>query len=208
MESGKIYLSLGAIMKEITPIDKSQLNKAQNFNYRGIDDVMNELHGLMAKHGVIPIPRELEHIQDSYEVEKYENNRVVKKLQFRSRIHMQYQFVSTEDGSSVEADGWGEAADSGDKGYNKCKSIAFKYILTQMFVIPTKELEDPDSETPDQVSAKEDPDLELTLQLVKEAKSTEELQKVWNDNAGYKKNKIFYKAVQDKNRELSENTGA
>ena len=208
MESGKIYQSLGAIMNEVTPIKKGQLNKAQNFNFRGIDDFMNELHGLMAKNSVIIIPKEIEHMQDTYEVEKYENGKTTKKLQFRSRVHMAFSFVSCEDGSSVEADGWGEAADSGDKGYNKCKSIALKYVLMQMFLIPTIEIADSDGETLEPVSAKNDPNLELTLQLVKETKSLEELQQVWKDNAGYKSNKAFYKAVQERNHQLSENTGA
>lgn len=204
MESGKIYQSLGAVMKAIAPIDKNRKNEQQNFMFRGIEDFMNTIHSLLAENDIIILPSEKEHIQETFTTAKG-------GVQFRSRIHVFFKFVSTQDGSFVEADGWGEAADTFDKGYNKCKSIALKYALSQMFLVPTKEIADPDKETPDSVVSKEnetDQDLELALQLVKEAKNTEELQKVWNDNSGYKKNKAFFKAVQDKNRELSKDTGA
>ncbi len=37
--------------------------------------------------------------------------------------------------------------DSGDKGCNKCMSIAHKYALLQCFMIPTEDLADPDAES-------------------------------------------------------------
>jgi hypothetical protein len=197
-----IYAKLGQVMKAIKAIDKKQKNQQQGFMFRGIDDFMNELHDLLAEAGIIIIPSEKEHIQEQYTTKNG-------TAQFRTRLHMSFTFASTDDGSSVTADGWGEAADSGDKGYNKCKSIALKYVLMQMFLVPTKDLADPEANTPEPVVVKaEDPDLELVLQLVKEAKSVEALTKVWNDNAGMKSNKAFYAAVQAKNRELSANLGA
>lgn len=197
-----IYAKLGRVMQSIKAIGKNQTNEQQHFKFRGIDDFMNELHDLLADAGIIIIPSEKEHIQEQYTTKNG-------TAQFRTRLHMSFTFASTEDGSSVTADGWGEAADSGDKGYNKCKSIALKYVLMQMFLVPTKDLADLDANAPEPVVVKaEDPDLELVLQLVKEAKSVEALTKVWNDNAGMKSNKAFYAAVQAKNRELSANMGA
>jgi hypothetical protein len=197
-----IFAKLGQVMKSIKAIGKNQKNEQQKFMFRGIDDFMNELHDLLADAGIIIIPSEKEHIQEQCSTKSG-------TVQFRTRLHMSFTFASTEDGSSVTADGWGEAADSGDKGYNKCKSIALKYVLMQMFLVPTKDLADPDANVPEPVVVKaEDPDLELVLQLVKEAKSVEALTKVWNDNAGMKSNKAFYAAVQAKNRELSANLGA
>lgn len=197
-----IYAKLGQVMKAIKAIGKNQRNEKLEFNFRGIDDFMNELHDLLADAGIIIIPSEKEHIQEQYTTKNG-------TAQFRTRLHMSFTFASTEDGSSVTADGWGEAADTGDKGYNKCKSIALKYVLMQMFLVPTKDLAAPDANAPEPVVVKaEDPDLELVLQLVKEAKSVEALTKVWNDNAGMKSNKAFYAAVQAKNRELSANMGA
>lgn len=149
-----IYQKVGAVMKEVTAIDKTRENKQQGFMFRGIEDFMNELHTLFAKHGIFILPRELEHIQDTFETVKTYNGQTEKKLQFRTRVHLEFEFVSADDGSSVKADGWGEAADNGDKGYNKCKSCALKYVLMQIFLVPTKDIVDPDAETPDAVSSK------------------------------------------------------
>lgn len=147
MDDKKIYQALGNIMSEVGSIQKGQKNAQQGFMFRGIDDFMNTLHGLFAKYGVIIVPTETEHIQEQV---RY-NSGGYDKIQFRSRLHMNFMFISCEDGSMVVADGWGEAADNGDKGYNKCKSIALKYVLMQMFLVPTADIADPDKETPEEI---------------------------------------------------------
>lgn len=136
-------------MSEVGAVGKDQVNTQQNFKFRGIDDMLNSLHGLFAKNGVIVLPNETEHIQEPYQ---YLDSRGNQKIQFRSRIHFTFNFVSTVDGSFVTADGWGEAADNGDKGYNKCKSIALKYVLMTLFLVPTADIADPDKETPDEIA--------------------------------------------------------
>ena len=194
--NGLIFKKLGEVMSKIGAIDKGQRNVQQGFMFRGIDDFMNALHGLMAEAGIIILPSEVEHVQETFQTAKG-------GTQFRTRLHLQFTFVSTEDGSSVTADGWGEAADNGDKGYNKCKSIALKYVLMQMFLVPTKDIADLDRETADDVVAQQiDTDLELALQCVKEAKSVAELQEVWNNNNGYQSDKRFYNAVMNRKNEL------
>lgn len=149
MEDKKIYQALGRIMADVGSIQKGQKNAQQGFMFRGIDDFMNSLHGLFAKYGVVIVPTETEHIQEQV---RY-NSGGYEKIQFRSRVHMTFMFISCEDGSMVVADGWGEAADNGDKGYNKCKSIALKYVLMQMFLVPTADIADPDKDTPDEITS-------------------------------------------------------
>lgn len=179
--SNLIYTKLAAIMNDVTAIDKKQKNQAQGFLFRGIDDFMNALHTEFAKQGVIIIPKELDHVQDSFESASG-------KIQFRSRVHMEYTFIC-EDGSFITADGWGEAADNGDKGYNKCKSVALKYILMQMFLVPTKDIADPDKETPEDVTkaknSDDDENISLAKQLIKEAKTAQDLTKIWSDFSAY-----------------------
>ena len=199
MEENKnlIYKKLGEVMSKIDAIDKGQKNVQQGFMFRGIDDFMNALHGLMADAGIIILPSEVEHVQENYTTKNG-------GTQFRTRLHLRFTFVSTEDGSSVTADGWGEAADNGDKGYNKCKSIALKYVLMQMFLVPTKDIADPDRETPEEISGRNeiDANLELALQCVREARTTAELQEVWTNNAGYQSDKTFYNAVINRKNQL------
>jgi len=192
-----IYAKLGRVMQSIKAIGKNQTNVQQNFKFRGIDDFMNELHDHLAETGIIIIPSETEHLQEQFTTQKG-------GVQFRTRLHIKFTFVSTDDGSSITADGWGEAADSGDKGYNKCKSIALKYVLMQMFLVPTKDLTDPDSETPDPVQPQNiSADLELALQLVKEANNVTDLEQVWREHTGFQSDKVFYNAVMNRKKQLS-----
>jgi len=63
------------------------------------------------------------------------------RVMHRTLIHMEFTFMSTQDGSVVTADGWGEGQDMADKGPYKAKSFALKSVLSQMFLIPTADLE-------------------------------------------------------------------
>jgi len=139
MEKQLIYESLCAINKQIGVIGKNQKNQAQGFKFRGIDDVMNELHSLFAEHQIIIIPVVKDRIRD----ERVNKNGTVL---FYTHLTVDFSLVAI-DGSSVTATAIGEAMDSGDKGTNKAMSIALKYVLLQMFLIPTEEPKDPDEQT-------------------------------------------------------------
>ena len=56
MEGKAIFEALAAIMQGIDAISKNKTNQQQGFKYRGIDDVYNELHPLLKKHGVVSAP--------------------------------------------------------------------------------------------------------------------------------------------------------
>jgi hypothetical protein len=71
-----------------------------------------------------------------------------------SVIKVRYTFYTT-DGSSVESVVVGEAMDSGDKSMNKAMSAAFKYACFQTFCIPTEEMIDSESESPEPAPKKE-----------------------------------------------------
>ena len=51
-----IHQAMAAILAEIPSIGKDNRNKDQGFQYRGIDDVYNALHPLLAKHKVFMAP--------------------------------------------------------------------------------------------------------------------------------------------------------
>ena len=134
-----IYESLAAINKEIKAITKDQKNTQQGFKFRGIDDVMNQLHDLFAKHEVIILPEVLERTR-----EERTNQRGT--VIFTTHLTISYCFLAI-DGTKVCAIAVGESMDSGDKGCNKAMSVALKMVLLEMFLIPTQEMKDPDSET-------------------------------------------------------------
>lgn len=136
MEEKKIYSALAEINRKVGALTKSRKNQQQGFMFRGIDDVINELHAHFAEFGVLVIP----------EVETYE---VVERITARGgamfvvRAMMKFNLAAT-DGSFITIRNVGEAMDSGDKAMNKAMSIALKYALLQLFLIPTEEKKDPD----------------------------------------------------------------
>jgi hypothetical protein len=138
--SGKlIYGAMIAVMREITAISKSRKNQTQNYNFRGIDDVYNELHDIMAEKGVFCLPTILE---DHSEERTGKSGGV---LIYRI-LKMKFTFIA-EDGSEVECVTIGEGMDSGDKASNKAMSVAQKYALMQTFLIPTEDAKDPENDS-------------------------------------------------------------
>jgi len=141
MEKQQIHQALTAINKEVEAIKKDQTNTQQGFKYRGIDQVMNDLHSLFAKHEVLITSDVL----NSFREERTNKNGTCLIWTI-----IDYKFTFTaNDGSTISSTARGEAMDSGDKGSNKCISVALKYVLFNMFLIPTEEMKDPDAESHD-----------------------------------------------------------
>lgn len=139
MNTGLIYQQIPKIMADIDAIGKDRRNSTQNFNFRGIDDVYNELHSKLAKHGVFTVPEVLE--QTRQEKPSKSGGMLVYSI-----LKIKFTFFAS-DGSSVAATMIGEGMDSGDKASNKAQAIAHKYAFLQVFSIPTEDEKDPDSES-------------------------------------------------------------
>lgn len=136
-----IYTAIAEMVGEIGAISKDKRNtQGTGYNYRGIDDVMNALNPLLAKHKVFIVPEALEKSREE------RASRSGGNLIFTS-ITMRYTFYAV-DGSSVSAVVIGEGMDSGDKSTNKAMAVAMKYAMFQVFCIPTEEMTDPDADTP------------------------------------------------------------
>ena len=140
MNESLIYQRIPAIMEDIDAIKKGRSNSQQNYKFRGIDDVYNELHNLLAKHKVFTMPEVLE--ERSEERSSRSGGALIYRI-----LKMRYSFF-TEDGSCVQAVVIGEGMDSGDKASNKAMAVAHKYALLQVFTIPTEESKDPENESP------------------------------------------------------------
>jgi hypothetical protein len=145
-EPAKIFQQIAAVMRDIEAVGKDQKNTVQNFKFRGIDQIYNELHPIMAKHKIFTVPTILSR--------DYKELTTAKGTVMHSRVlTIQYRFYA-EDGSYVDAVADGEAMDSGDKSTSKCMAIAHKYALLQTFCIPTEDnkeegSKDPDAHTPE-----------------------------------------------------------
>jgi hypothetical protein len=141
MESPKIYRAVIDAMGQISAVSKSRTNGTQGFAYRGIDDVMNELHGILAKSRIFIVPTVLAE-------ERTTGTTSRGGTMFYTRLKIKFTFYA-DDGSNVESVVIGEAMDTGDKASNKALSIGLKYALLQVFCIPTEDDKDPDAVSQD-----------------------------------------------------------
>ena len=170
-EVKNIHQAMACVMSDIEAISKDKTQKGYNkdagFNYRGIDDVYNTLHPILAKHGIFTAPEAIEQTR----TERVNKNGTVL---FYTTIQMRYVFWC-KDGSSVSCVVFGEAMDSGDKSTAKAMSIAHKYALLQTFSIPTAELIDQEIDVYDNIQ----PELTGYEENIKKASTMDELAETW-----------------------------
>lgn len=136
MAEPSIFARMASVLADVGAIEKTRKNQAQGFQFRGIDDAMNELHGTFAKHSIFLTHELLEHSMTERETRNGGKS-------FHHIAKVRFTFWAP-DGSSVAAVGIGEAADTGDKGAGKAMAYALKVCLLQTFLIPTEEEKDPD----------------------------------------------------------------
>lgn len=134
-----IYKTISEVMQKINAIAKGRKNQQQGFNFRGIDDVMNELHPVMAECGLFVVPTVLEE-------NRTQGTTRNGATMFYTRLKIEFTFYA-QDGSNIKSIVIGEAMDSGDKASNKALSIGLKYAMLQVFCIPTEDDKDPDAAT-------------------------------------------------------------
>lgn len=135
-----IYKKIIEVMADINAIGKDRRNSQQGFQFRGIDDVMNELHSSLAKCGVFVLPNVLDETRTTGKTSRGGD-------MFYTRLKINFGFYA-EDGSHVDAVVIGEAMDTADKASNKALSIGLKYAMLQVFCIPTEDEKDPDACSP------------------------------------------------------------
>jgi hypothetical protein len=134
----QIYGLMSKIMFEIGSIKKAKTNTHFNYKFRGIDDVMNALHPHLATNGVFFVPKVVSHQVSDRGGKNH------------TALVMSYTFFAP-DGSSIEAEMPAEGLDQGgDKATNKALSAALKYLLLQVFCIPTEDMEESDFDGPQQ----------------------------------------------------------
>lgn len=140
----KVYACIAAVSAELAHagISKSRKNAQQGYSFRGIDEVFNALAPLLAKHGLVILPRILTR-------ECVERTAKSGSAQFYVTVAAEFDFVAAEDGSTHTVRTFGEAQDSADKATNKAMSAAYKYAAFQAFCIPTEGDNDADATTPE-----------------------------------------------------------
>jgi hypothetical protein len=138
---GDIHKRIVAIMRELPAILKDRKNTQQGYNFRGIDDVYNMVHPIMAKHGVFMT---CEILTDASGERPSKSGGVL----ITRSLRLKYCFVA-DDGSCIATEVIGEGMDSGDKAANKALSVGQKYAILQAFMIPTDDAKDPEVDNPE-----------------------------------------------------------
>jgi hypothetical protein len=124
-----------AVMAEVQGIAKKEKNAAQNFNFRGIDAVMNAVGPALRKHGGY-LTQSI--ISVDYSTMASKNGGSLNIV----RGIVQFNIFGSE-GEPVTGDVAAESFDSGDKATAKMMSVALRTFLLQALALPTDE-PDPD----------------------------------------------------------------
>lgn len=202
---GQIHKAAIAVMREIRAIAKTKQNKDQGYVFRGIDDMYNAIHPLFQKHGIFITAKILNTQREDRKTAR--GNQMIYSI-----IDFEFSFCA-EDGSCMTTQARGEGADTSDKSSNKAASMALKYALMQMFLIPTAETSklDTDAGTPSGSAPakvtehKEEQGLpEEIVHSIACMNEVEELME-WAGGEGmkeYHNNNLFRAAVKKRQREI------
>lgn len=189
-EAPMVYAGINAVQTEMATVGiaKDRHNtQGTGFKFRGIDDVLNTIAPMLARNKLVILPRVL-----SREVAERQSKNG--GALFYVTVNVEYDIVSSLDGSKHTVATFGEAMDSGDKATNKAMSAAYKYMAIQSFAIPIEGDNDTDAHTHEVAArvAKKIPkmdsaELALMLEDLSEADSGEEL---------YERFSTFYKKAK------------
>jgi hypothetical protein len=144
-----IFEVLNKVKSSIGAVGKNERNTMQNFNFRGIDAVVNAAAPALNEHGVIITPEIVESNYETVEVGQ-------KRTQMgHVTVVVKYTFWGPS-GDYVSSTVLAESMDSGDKACAKAMSVAYRIALLQTLNLPTT---DPD---PDSVSYERSDDGEVS----------------------------------------------
>ncbi len=122
------------VIAEARSVPRSQWNPDGEFQYAGHDQIVDMLRVLLAKYGVNIYQEPMEFSREGTHG----------GFDHLTRVKYEYEVVNADQpDDKITRHNWGEALDNGDKGMNKCSTIAEKMFLLRLFKIPTHD--DPDA---------------------------------------------------------------
>jgi hypothetical protein len=140
MSAPQVYRAITAIAAELSGagIPKRHRNERDDYRYRSIDDVLNRLSPLLARHKLCVLPRVLERTS----TDRIGDGDL---LLVGVTLKVAFDLVSSADGSSHTVEAFGEALDASDKATAKAMSSSYKHAMLQTFCVPVAQIEDPDA---------------------------------------------------------------
>jgi hypothetical protein len=137
----KVHEAVTAVMEDVGAVRKDGRNNQQNFNFRGVDAVVNACSPAMRKHGLTCHPSKVEHRPSAKQLSGG-------KMATSVDVVVDYTFTGPE-GDTFTSQVVAEAFDLGDKATAKAMSVALRTCLLQAFMLPTDDT-DPDAEAYEQ----------------------------------------------------------
>jgi hypothetical protein len=129
-----IYAKMLRAQQKIIDVPKSGFNKAQNYPFRTIDDVLATCKLVFDEVGLLFYPIAKRVVE--YKTEEVASPKGPKSVT-RILIECTYHFQDPDDGSYQPVTALGEGIDfGGDKATYKAETGAQKYALTQALNIP------------------------------------------------------------------------
>jgi hypothetical protein len=129
------------VMRDVQGIrkgDKAVGGDGRQYNFRGVDAVVNAVGPVLREHGVVVVPSRMLELT----VERYETKKGTAMMGVM--LHAEWRWIGPA-GDSITAESWGQASDAGDKAVPKAHSVAYRTMFLETLCIPTDE-PDPDLE--------------------------------------------------------------
>lgn len=143
-----VQQAIAAAAAEVGAVGKNQRMQAgpAKYSYRGLDDLMDTVHPVLAKHGVTFAPH---HVQV---VDSMERTTKSGSTQYHLRALVTFH-VYGPNGDYIQVQIGAEGTDTGDKCFNKLHSGALKYAIGQVLSIPYT-MDDQDADLSEEVAPK------------------------------------------------------
>lgn len=173
-----VHEAWARVMADVRAVGKDDRVKTgpAQFNFRGIDGVLNAVGPVLRKHGVYVAPIGVDVISTEYNPTK--SGGKMKDVTISVTWRVTGPAGDTWTGVSL-----GEGSDSGDKAISKAHSVAYRTFLIQALALPTDE-PDPDHTIYERATEPAPKDWGPFLATA-EAKTTEaELREIWDKEPG------------------------
>lgn len=126
-----VFPALIAAQAAFRPVAKSGRNKQQDYSYADLDDYLLAVRGALASNGLALCGSVVEIVPGPQVVTKGGTWQ-------SARAHVVLRLIHTS-GQWIEVDGWGDGADSLDKGAYKAITGARKYAVASLLGLATSD---------------------------------------------------------------------
>lgn len=127
-----LALKMARVMSQVSQVPMNGRNDFHGYDYIMESDLVDQLRGKLAEQGVAIFPSIREHT-----VTPIKDGRG--RTQYMATVTLEVTFIDGDSGDQMTTTWVGQGVDSGDKGYYKAYTGAFKYALLKTFLISGEE---------------------------------------------------------------------